>query len=401
MLTGDLVRVKAGKGELVPSFVDPTAEKLVARAEELLTLFREGVGRRRVDLDDDVKLLVGDATDHKLVNGLVKVLTDRSEFDVSAPLPPAEIRAKVFRLATLRGPLSPPDLELEGGRPTAAAIYRELAAELGVDAAALEAALYADHADQQVLTTVDVPSARWLLDRYNVALVQAVLLKASELRVRLVGADPARVRQLIRAVKFHQLICDVHPLPEGGYELVLDGPASLFSQTSRYGMALAKFFPALLLQPGMWDATAKVSWHGTKTMKLTPATGLRSHYRETGAYETRESLWFEERFRALDSGWALDRDVRPLDQGGEGIVVPDFRITKDGRTAWLEILGFWRKGSIERRLKLLKRHGPTNLVVAVSKRLAGEAGELPDAVVPFAEVIPAREVLKRVELIAR
>lgn len=398
MLTGDLIRVKVQKGELTPSFVDPDAQKLIDRAEELLTLFREGVGRRRVELDEQIDTLVGDGTDHKLVKGLVKVLTDKSEFDVSAPIPPAEIRAKVFRHATARGPLSP--LAIEGGRPTAAQIYAEVAAELGVDPSALEGALYADHADQQVLTTVAVPSARWLLDRYNVALVQSVLLKASELRVRLVNPEPARTRPLLRAVKFHQLICDVRVLPDG-YELVLDGPASLFSQTTRYGMALARFFPALLLQPSGWEATAKVDWRGKKTMKLTPAMGLRSHYRDTGAYETRESLWFEERFLALDSGWTLDREVHPLHQGGEGVVVPDFRFTKGDKVAWLEILGFWRKGSIDRRLTLLKRHGPTNLVVAVSKKLAGEAGDLPDSVVPFAEVIPAKEVLRRVEAIAR
>lgn len=393
MLTGDLVRVKIAKGEFSPSYVDPTSERLLERAEELLTLFRGGVGRRRVDLDDEVDLIVGDGVDHKLTKGLVKVLTDRAEFDVSAPLPPAEIRAKVFRASARMGPISA--VRVEGGRPTAAEVYAEVARETGFDAAALEAALYADHADQQVLTSVDVPTARWLLDRYNVALVQAVLFKANELRITLKGVPPARLRQLMRAVKFHQLIFDLH-VTKDGYELVLDGPASLFSQTTRYGSALAKFFPALLLLAEGWEAAAKVEWRGKRTLKLAPGL-LRSHYRDVGAYETRESLWFEERFVALDSGWTLDREVVPLSQGGEAAVVPDFRFRKDGRTAYLEILGFWRKGSVERRLKLLKRYGPKNLIVAVSKKLAGEDAELPDGIIPFAEVIPSKEVLRRLE----
>ncbi|MFN7145686.1 MAG: DUF790 family protein, partial [Myxococcota bacterium] len=115
MLTGELVRVKATKGELVPSFVDPTSERLVERAEELLALFREGVGRRRADLDAEIDAIVGDGTDHKLTKGLVKVLTDKSEFDVSAPLPPAEIRMAVFKAAARLGPLS--SVAMEGGRP--------------------------------------------------------------------------------------------------------------------------------------------------------------------------------------------------------------------------------------------------------------------------------------------
>lgn len=397
MLTADLLRVRVTKGELVPGYVDAASPRLLERAEELLALFREGVGRRRFELDEEIEAIVGDGVDHKLTRGLVKVLVDRSEFDVSAPVPPTEIRERVFKLAARRGPLGAH--VVEGGRPTAADIWREAAGELGVTPEALQGGLYADHADQQVLTAVDVPSAAWLLHRYNVALVQALLLKASELRIRLVKPEPARARALLRSVKFHQLIFDLAPKSDG-YELVLDGPASLFSQTSRYGMALAKFFPSLLLTSG-WEATAKIAWRGDKVLKVAAATGLRSHYQDRGAWESRESVWFAERFAALDSGWELDREVMPLDQGGEGAVVPDFRFRKDGRTAWLEILGFWRKGSVARRLALLRRHGPANLVVAVSRRLAAEEAELPDTIVPFAEVIPAREVLRRIEVVAR
>jgi predicted nuclease of restriction endonuclease-like RecB superfamily len=397
MLTGDLIRVRIQKGELVPGYIDPASPRLLERAEELLALFREGVGRRRVELDEEVDTIVGDGVDHKLTRGLVKVLIDRSEFDVSAPVPPAQIREKVFKLAAARGPLGAH--VVEGGRPTTADIWREAGADLGVDPGALEASLYADHADQQVLTAVDVPSPEWLLHRYNVALVQALLLKATELRVELRRPEPARTRALLRSVKFHQLIFDLLPKADG-YDLVLDGPASLFSQTTRYGFALAKFFPSLLLAPA-WEATAKVDWRGPRQLRLNASAGLRSHYQDRGVWESRESVWFEERFRALDSGWTLDREVLPLDQGGEGAAVPDFRFRKDGRTAWLEILGFWRKGSVARRVALLRRHGPPNLVLAVSRRLAAEEGDLPDAVVPFAEVIPAREVLRRIVAVAR
>ena len=50
----------------------------------------------------------------------------------------------------------------------------------------------------------------------------------------------------------------------------------------------------------------------------------------------------------------------------------------------------------------MKKHGPKNLVLAVSKRYCVEAAEaLPEQIVPFAEVIPAKAVLERIELIAR
>ena len=52
-------------------------------------------------------------------------------------------------------------------------------------------------------------------------------------------------------------------------------------------------------------------------------------------------------------------------------------------------------------MTLLKKHGPKNLVLAVSKRYCTEkAAELPEQVVGFAEVIPAKQVLQRVEKVA-
>lgn len=400
MLTADLVRVRLKMGELAPAFVKADDEKLLERAEELVGLFREGVGRTRGELDEEVAGLIGDGVDHKLTRGLVKVMLDKAEFAVSSPVEPATLRAAVFREAARLGPLAERPME---GRATRDDVFRAVATALGIDAAAIPGALYADHDDRQVLERVDVPSASWLLHRYNVALVQAVLIRAEEVRVRLAPPQPARLRQLFRAVKFHQLIHTARRQDDGGYELVLDGPASLFSQTTRYGLSLAKFFPSLLLQPGAWSLEASVAWtRGKSTLKLSSEEGLRSHYADQGAYETREAAWFAERFEALQSGWALSRDGEPLSQGGEAVVIPDFTFRKDGRVAHLEILGFWRKGTVVRRVQLMRRHGPPNLVLAVSRRLAGEAvEELPDLVVPFAEVIPAKEVLKRVEAAAR
>ncbi|MEM6457249.1 MAG: DUF790 family protein, partial [Acidobacteriota bacterium] len=45
----------------------------------------------------------------------------------------------------------------------------------------------------------------------------------------------------------------------------------------------------------------------------------------------------------------------------------------DGTRVYLEMFGYWRRGAVERRLKLLRRHGPGNVLVALSANLA--AGE--------------------------
>ena len=80
--------------------------------------------------------------------------------------------------------------------------------------------------------------------------------------------------------------------------------------------------------------------------------------------------------------------------------MPDFTLRRDGRTAHLEIVGFWRKAWLERRIDGIAR--VPNLVLAVSRKLQTDRGPLAalDRVVPFAEVIPVKRVLEVAERVA-
>jgi predicted nuclease of restriction endonuclease-like RecB superfamily len=77
-------------------------------------------------------------------------------------------------------------------------------------------------------------------------------------------------------------------------------------------------------------------------------------------------------------------------------VIPDFTLRRGGAPVYVEILGFWRKASLTRRLETMRRHGPRNLIIAASRKLFQDADPeaLPDGVVLFAEVIPVKEVLR-------
>jgi len=186
---------------------------------------------------------------------------------------------------------------------------------------------------------------------------------------------------------------------------VLDGPGSIFHKSSRYGMNLASFLPAVLLQDGDWTLRANVRWkRSDRELLLDKGQGLVSHYRDTGNYETQIHQWFVDRFKAQKAcEWSLDRRVRPIDLGGRSVVMPDYRLTKDGRTAYLEIIGYWRKDYLQRRLEALRRHGPGNLILAVSKSL-GKSTDLSvigQEVVPFAKILQVKQVLEAAERVAQ
>ena len=71
---------------------------------------------------------------------------------------------------------------------------------------------------------------------------------------------------------------------DGGYLLTLDGPTSLLKLSTRYGMALANWFPVLLLSECDWRLEATIRWGKRglrKQMRLTSDMGLVSHYRDT------------------------------------------------------------------------------------------------------------------------
>ncbi|MEZ4317394.1 MAG: DUF790 family protein [Myxococcota bacterium] len=404
MLTGDLIRVRTRKSALLPSFLDPSDEGALEDASWLVELVRHGLVRAvtRGELDEAVAAEAQVRPDHKVLRGLAKTLLDRATFDVEAPIPPPELRETVFKAAAARGPLALAPDPL--GRTTADDVLADLSAELGVSPAAIRSCLYADRKEEQRIVECELMEPAALIARYNTGLVQSILLKATGVEVVLESPSAPKVRQLLRYVKFHQLIHQAWR--EGSaLHLKIDGPISVLSQSTRYGLKLATFFPAVLLQE-QWSLTADVKWQarGTKTLSLETGCGLVSHYVDRGGYVTREAEWFKERFEALDCDWSMEEGAEPLDLGGRAVVMPDFTFRRDGRVGHLEIIGYWRKDYLARRVELLREHGPGNLVLAVSRKLVADGSELEGfegEVVGFASVVPAAQVRDALERVAR
>jgi hypothetical protein len=402
VLTADLIRASVKGKELRPSFIDPTKKSLVAVTADLLQIANNAVENRatRADLLADIDVLLSDRRDHKTLRGIAKVLFDRCAFESEAPLDPKEVRAALFTASAASGPLA-----LEPGplqRPTAATILHQVADSLGVSPEGLSKAMYADLKQSHRIQSVDIPDETWLLHRYNVAIVQALLLRADRLTIEMEQPTPPRVRQLIRSVKFFQLI---HHFTEkdGNLVLVLDGPTSLFTQSSRYGLQLANFFPTLLLQTVPWQLHATVQWTRRKirkTLTLDSTTPLCSHYRDQGSYVSREQQWFKERFDTLKTDWTLSDGKEPLNLAGRAVLMPDYTLRRGKEELHLEIMGFWRADQLKKRILLLQKYGPGNWLIAVSRKRrttksTKEALEGP--VIEFSEILSPKKVIQYAE----
>jgi predicted nuclease of restriction endonuclease-like RecB superfamily len=405
MLASNQVRASVRQGVLRPRWIDPASPELLERAAQSIALVEAALsgGWSRGRTEEELASLAQDSRDRKLADGLAKLLLDRCSFSPEEGLEPAALRDDVFRRARRVGPLSLEPGPL--GLPTASDVLAEVALERGVSVDVVAASLFADLRDAHRILAFRTTTAEDLLHRYNVALVQALLLDAVELKIQIADPTPARIRQVLRWARFHQLI---HSAVRTGdvLEIALDGPASLFSQSTRYGLALASFFPAVVLQDAAWTLTATILWTRARLrrrLEVGSADGLRAHLRDDGGHRTRESLWFEERFRAAESGWDLSPGAAPIDLGGRAVVVPDFTLRRGGRCAHLEIVGYWRSDWLARRLDLLRRYGPGNVVLAVSRKLCAEErptdGWGPE-VIEFSQVVPSKRVLEVAEAIA-
>jgi predicted nuclease of restriction endonuclease-like RecB superfamily len=380
MLTGKMLAVRYARDRIIPRYIDINNPLWREIAERLLMLFRGHEGKTRGELEEERSELFGEGSSQIVHQGLAKLLEDRCEFEVISGHPPEEVRTAVFRAAA-RHRLAPPAADTLGEMCfDRDAVLREAARELNLTPEVVEQSLFADLKSEQRLIHFKDISAEHLLQRYNVALAQAVLYRCTRLHVTIRNEPPSRYRQLLRRLKFHRLICEMERVGENSWRLHVDGPLSLFSATQKYGLQLALFFPAVLLCRD-FEVRAELSWgpqRKPKIFEVTPKDGLVSHYADTGTYLPPELGLFVELFRKRVADWDIIEATEVFPLGNAGFWVPDFCLVHKatGRRVLFEVLGFWRRSRAEQHLARLRQHVTEPFLLAVSDQLHIEEATL-------------------------
>jgi uncharacterized protein len=366
MLTGKQVRVRFARNKITPLYIPATDHSWLGLAEQLVFAYGDSEGRTRGELEEQLVDLMGDGPGQLVHQGLAKLLEDRCEFEVTADVPPDQVREAVFKISARHHADVP-----KSGQPfDRDAVLREAADELQIAPEQVDIALFADLKDEQRILKFESISAEMLLHRYNTALAQAILLRCVSMEVRVWNETAARFRQLFRAVKFHRLIASIRPAEGASYKITLDGPMSLFSSTQKYGLQLANFLPTLL-HCKAFELRAEVRWGPEKKEKvfqLSGADGLRSHLPDFGIYTPPEIHAFAVNFRNNVVEWTLSDDPAPQLIDGS-VWVPDFMLkhARTGQEIGVEILGFWRKVDIEEHYRRLKKAMPGRFILVVSE----------------------------------
>jgi len=402
MLTSDLLLARMRGPYIEPRYVDATADRMVDLAQDIIGIFEAHRGKTRGDLYAALDARAGEATDYRVQRGLAKLIEDdRCEFRIASEVDPADLRAQVFALARENHPVvREPDLIYPVTRHH---ILEQAALQHQVSTDEIAESLYADLAENHRLDAFDPPSPNWLLHRYNVALAQAMFYRCARMRLSVHRNLPVRYRQLFKFIKFFRLIHDIRGDRDAGYEIVLDGPVSMFRLSQKYGIRMAVFLPALLLCI-RWKMEAEIALVDGRTglFVLDDHHDLVSHYKDQTVYDSLLEETFAARFEKAKTDWAMERETEIVNLK-DTVFIPDFAFRHpDGRTALLEIVGFWHPDYLRRKLDKLRRSDRRDLVIAVSRDLnvhEDDLEDIPGHVFFFKNRIQPKEVIERLDAI--
>lgn len=406
MLTADLVHARRRGTDLHVVALDAEGrERARAIAGALLSLAEGYVGRSREELEAAMDAVRVGPREHRLKDGLCKLAMDRCEFDVDADSDPPAIRQEVFAEASRARAELASATAFDRGRVLAA-----VAEKRGTTAEAIERALFADLRAAHVLARFDRIGAEGLVRLYEQAQPQAVLLRAVRVTVDVACASAASLRALFRRLRFFRLLHTITKT-EQGHRVTIDGPFSLFESSTKYGMQLAMVLPALEACDA-WRLEADVRW-GKDRLPLTfrlsgRAAEARGDAGEPELPEEVEAL--RTAFANLGTPWRVSVNSDILELPGIGLSVPDLvfeRRTQSGETerVYLEVMGYWSRAAVWKRVELVQAGLPVRVLFAVSAHLRVSeevlGDDVPAALYVYKRAMNARSVAERLDALAR
>jgi len=485
ILTSDLLVTRISRGKILPEYATFDSENLEL-ARLLIESFEQHVGKTYGSLLAELEGY--EEMNYRFIRGLSQLLGRRAVIETDASVDPSLARETVFEACEGMA-LSPVEKK---------EAMQKAARKLSISVQELEKTLWADLEENQVVKSFLPLSSAELLKQYNISLTQTLLFRAVDLDVWIkddfqkilwkilrsglmysledteepAGKEPADKKGANgeitgeketgskKEVRISELMKkEANREAEGlkGAHLHLDGPASLFRLSERYGNSFAKLFPTLLRSKG-WRLKAGIlhkGFQGKRILEFTldssekafkPSSeairysealfsglqveeakeryesGKREEIRrdkigkraekgitegeeteftegeaeiqETDAEEAIYDSTLEQAFGSLSLGsWKIKREPTIL-KAGKFAFVPDFSLQRDNMRVYLEIVGFWTPEYLENKVKKLKEVKEP-LILLIDRKLKCSEKDFPaQEVIFFDKKIPANEVMK-------
>lgn len=359
MLTKDLLQYRIRQGRAHPSFVDAADSALLQLAAECISLVDESMGTERAEIEQRLAARASAFERPKIGHGLVKLLLDRVAFEEPAE-EARSIRSDTFDIAAealraLSNDATPEDWERAVSSTFANADERR-------------ATLYADHPNERLAVEWRAVDATALLNGYNLALVQGLVMRARRVTVHARAPDVLRVRKVLRWLKFCRLVADVTPTDDD-WSIDVEGPAEILSMSRKYGLQLAIFVSAVPVFE-RWTLTAQLDFaHGKPVrLELDERSPLVAPTKALGHVPEEIDVIAK---KLEDADWRVDLTPTPRVVGLGAACVPDLTVTHRSTKVklWVEFFHRWHRSALQRRLQDLEQKPDPRLLIAVDDAL--------------------------------
>lgn len=368
-------------GSLVPGYL---TERDHPWLTALIDVYDQFVGRPRQELDARLGEPLGIECPPRRRAIALHVLDRIYRGAVTSAVPPPAVRAALFGAAARRD------------RP-ALHVIEDVAAGLAITPQDLSAALFADvPALRRVSGPDHPPSAPLIALSANEEIVRRLVFRAAHVRIRVLGAAHAVVRQ----AKLGGLITIVRPGSRpGAVQLDVSGPFAVFRRTLVYGRMLARLIP-IVAASGRFEVQCSCDLDGRRR-EVVVRSGDPIRPAIIRRYDSKLEERFARDFRRAAPEYDVIREPEPVPAGGT-LIFPDFAVRRrdDPRRRWMiEIVGFWTADYLKRKLAHLRAAGIPDLILCIDADRDCGRDELPrDAkVVRYRKRIDVREVLRVME----
>ena len=403
------VRISSKMNQIRPVFFD--YENELSLPSKIIKMYEEMAEKKvsKANVDENVSKIEAKYTDYKLVRGICHLLEQRCVYASYASSNIAfsdnrnnnntnnaiYLRRNIFEESSRNGyPVT------ENERKD---ILQKVASKNNLTIDELELAMWNDLDKNKYLKNFDSLTSLQLVAWYNISIIQTVLLNCVKLEFSVYGGF--NWKKILRKIKQLGLMYFLYSEPNlklasnnqtKNQDMLLgsnndkriictvDGPLSIVRLTDKYGMAMAKLIP-LIIFTERWSIDATIlrkSMNGIKKtynfqlsnrdndLPIFDASHITSHTHvqserdsEIGlsfnkyimeSFDSNVEKKFMDKFLTFSTDWQLAREPDPLILSDGKAFIPDFVFEKHGVKVYLEIVGFWTKDYLKRKLEKIK-----------------------------------------------
>ena len=396
------VRISSKLNQIRPVFYDSQEKNQLLLVVKLVKMFEqmgtEGVSKAK--LDENILEIEAKYTDYKLVRGICHLLEQRCVYALPGRTFPhggnnnamnaINLRRKIFEESSRNGYPATEDERKQ--------ILQKFATESNLTTDELEIAMWADLDKNKYLKNFESLSPLQLISWYNISILQSLLLNCVELEFSVYGGF--NWKKILRKIK--QLGLMYFLFQENNLEsesnkqtrtqemifngkkdkrviCTVEGPLSIVRLTDKYGTAMAKLIP-LIIFTDIWSIDAIILRKSISGVRKTYRFQISNKDKDLPLFDASKvqpqsesnmdsgSIYknaiddfdsivekkFMDKFLKFSIGWNLIREPDPLILSNGKAFIPDFVFEKYGIKVYLEIVGFWTREYLKRKLEKIK-----------------------------------------------